>query len=68
MTINMAVLFAVIVVWRLGRRTEARSRSDEKLTVVIVLALGVLIAPTQVGHTILCVLEELANGVTRISR
>lgn len=45
-TIDVAVLLAVIVVWRLRRRTEARSRFDEKLTVVIVLALGVLIAPT----------------------
>lgn len=32
LTINVAVLLAVIVVWRLRRRTEARSRFDEKLT------------------------------------
>ncbi|MFJ4953109.1 hypothetical protein [Streptomyces sp. NPDC088760] len=46
----MAVLLAVIVVWRLRRRTEARSRFGDKLTVVIALALGVLIAPTPAGQ------------------
>jgi hypothetical protein len=45
---------AVIVVVRLRRRTEARSRLDEKLTVVIVPTLGVLIAPTASGHASLC--------------
>ncbi|POX44017.1 hypothetical protein [Streptomyces sp. Ru72] len=67
-TINVAVLLAVIVVWRLRRRTEARSRFDEKLTVVIVLALGVLIAPTPAGQGILNILGQLASGVTRASR
>lgn len=65
LTINVAILLAVIVVLRLRRRTEARSRFDEKLTVVIVLALGVLIAPTPVGHGILDFLTQLVNGVSR---
>jgi hypothetical protein len=62
-TINVAVLLVVIVIWRLRRRTEARSRFDEKLTVVIVLALGVLIAPTPVGEGIVrhCQLEGLSR-------
>ncbi|MER7048397.1 MULTISPECIES: hypothetical protein [Streptomyces] len=68
LTINVAVLLAVIVVWRLRRRTQARSRFDEKLTVVIVLALGVLIAPTSVGQGIQNILGELASGVTQASR
>ncbi|MET9778962.1 hypothetical protein ABZ023_32725 [Streptomyces sp. NPDC006367] len=67
-TINVALLLAVIVVWRLRRRTEARSRFDEKLTVVIVLALGVLIAPTPAGQGILNVLGQLASGVTQAGR
>ncbi|MFD3488751.1 hypothetical protein [Streptomyces sp. NPDC058665] len=33
-TINVAVLLVVVVIWRLRRRTEARSRFDEKLTAV----------------------------------
>lgn len=68
LTINVAVLLAVIVVWRLRRRTQARSRFDEKLTVVIVLALGVLIAPTPAGQGILNILGQLAHGVTQASR
>lgn len=68
LTINVAVLLAVIVVWRLRRRTEARSRFDEKLTVVIVLALGVLIAPTPAGQGILNIVGQLASGVTQAGR
>ncbi|MFE7423954.1 hypothetical protein [Streptomyces sp. NPDC057545] len=48
-----SILLAIVVVLRLRRRTEARSRLDEKFTVIIVLALGVLIAPTPVGQGIL---------------
>ncbi|ALO91347.1 hypothetical protein SHL15_0134 [Streptomyces hygroscopicus subsp. limoneus] len=68
LTINVAVLLAVIVFFRLRRRTEARSRNDEKLTVVIVLALGVLIAPTPAGQGIGNLLGQLASGVTQAGR
>ncbi|MER6039045.1 hypothetical protein ABT133_34945 [Streptomyces sp. NPDC001835] len=68
LTINVALLLAVIVFFRLRRRTEARSRFDEKLTVVTVLALGILLAPTPVGQGILNVLEQMAGGVTQASR
>ncbi|MEH0416001.1 hypothetical protein [Streptomyces sp. B21-083] len=68
LTINVTVLLAVIVVWRLRRRTQARSRVDEKLTVVIVLALGVLIAPTAAGQGILNIVGQLASGVTQAGR
>ncbi len=68
LTINVTLLLVVIVLFRLRRRTEARSRLDEKLTVVIVLALGVLIAPTPVGHGILTFLGQLANSVSQSSR
>ncbi|MEU2245056.1 hypothetical protein ABZ572_37370 [Streptomyces sp. NPDC018338] len=67
-TINVAVLLAVAVIWRLRRRTEARSRFDEKLTVVIVLALGVLLAPTPAGQGILSILGQLTSGVSQASR
>ncbi|MFH8407063.1 hypothetical protein ACH4FX_20030 [Streptomyces sp. NPDC018019] len=66
LTINLAVLLTVIVIVRLRRRTEARSRFDEKLTVVIVLALGVLIAPTAFGRWITDVLSRLADGISQI--
>ncbi|WP_406326536.1 hypothetical protein [Streptomyces sp. NBC_00203] len=65
LTINVAVLLAVIIVLRLGRRTQARSRSDEKLTVVIVLVFGVLVAPTAFGHGVLDLVGQLAEGVSQ---
>ncbi|MFB6906873.1 hypothetical protein ACFCWB_21655 [Streptomyces bacillaris] len=68
LTINLGVLLAVIVFFRLRRRTEARSRTDEKLTVVIVLALGVVIAPTPGGQGIFEFLGQLASGITDSSR
>ncbi|MFH9403920.1 hypothetical protein ACH4JS_29795 [Streptomyces sp. NPDC017638] len=52
----------------LRRRTEARSRSGEKTTVAIVLALDMLIAPTPAGQGISNVLEEPASGVTEAGR
>jgi nucleoside permease NupC len=64
-TINVAVLLAVIVFVRLRRRTEARSRSDERLTVVIVLALGVLLAPTPVGQGIMDTLSQIVSGISQ---
>jgi hypothetical protein len=54
------------VVLRLRRRTEARSRTDEQMSAVIVLVLGVLIAPTKFGHWILHTLTRLAQSVSQI--
>ncbi|NEB39495.1 hypothetical protein [Streptomyces sp. SID14515] len=67
LTINVGVLLAVVLL-RLRRRTEARYRNDEKLTVIIVLALGVVIAPTPVGEGILDAPGRLATGITDSSR
>lgn len=61
----MAVLLAFIVFLRLRRRTEARSRSDEKMTVVIVLALGIVLAPTEVGQGIAGFLGQLVSGASQ---
>lgn len=58
----------VIVVLRLRRRTEARSRLDEKMTVLIVLALGVMLAPTEVGQGIANLLSQLVNGVSKANQ
>lgn len=66
LTINVGVLLAVIVLLRL--RTEARSRNDEKLTVINVLALGIVIAPNPLGQGIGDFLGQFASGVTDSSR
>ncbi|MEU2183977.1 hypothetical protein [Streptomyces thermolilacinus] len=68
LTINVAVLLAVIVFFRLRRRTQARSRNEERTTAVIILALGVLLAPTLVGQGIVDILGQLASGVTQAGR
>ncbi|MFE0805288.1 hypothetical protein [Streptomyces sp. NPDC058812] len=68
LTINVAVLLAVIIVLRLRRRTHARSRNDEKLTVLIVLVFGILVAPTAFGQGVLDVAGQLAAGITNSSR
>ncbi|MFJ9149061.1 hypothetical protein ACIRP7_13520 [Streptomyces sp. NPDC102270] len=64
LTINVAVLLAVIVFVRIRRRVQARSRSDQWLTVAIVLVLGILVAPTAFGQGVLDVVGQLAQGVT----
>ncbi|MEU3491230.1 MULTISPECIES: hypothetical protein [Streptomyces] len=67
-TINVAVLLAIIIILRLRRRTQARSRFDEKLTVAIVLVFGVLIAPTAFGQGILDVVVQVVQGVSQSGR
>ncbi|MEU8882832.1 hypothetical protein [Streptomyces hydrogenans] len=65
MTINVGVLLAVIVVLRLRRRTQARSRVEERNTAFIVLTLGIVIAPTPLGQGIFNVLKQLVSGVSQ---
>lgn len=65
LTINVAVLLAFIVVLRLRRRTHSRSRFDEKMTVVLVLALGIIIAPTDVGQGIAGFLGQLVSSASQ---
>jgi hypothetical protein len=66
LTINVAVLLAVVIVLRLRRRTEARSRADERLTVALVLVFGVLVAPTAFGQGVLDVVGQFAEGVSGV--
>jgi hypothetical protein len=68
LTMNVAVLLAVIIIVRLRRRTQARKRSDEQLTVLIVLVFGVLVAPTAFGQGIADVVGQLADGITDSGR
>ncbi|MFE9708355.1 hypothetical protein [Streptomyces sp. NPDC005930] len=68
LTINVAVLLAVIIVVRLRRRTEARSRNDEKMTVLIVPVFGILVAPTGFGQGVLDCVGQLATGINDTGR
>lgn len=62
-TINIILLLGVIILVRLKRRTESRSRTDEKLTVLIVLVFGVLVAPTDFGQWILAMVGQMLDGI-----
>ncbi|MFI1416086.1 hypothetical protein ACH4Y0_40180 [Streptomyces sp. NPDC020707] len=68
LSINVAVLPAVIIVLRLRRRTQARKRSGERLTALIVLVFGVLVAPTAFGQWIADVAGQFAEGITESGR
>ncbi|MEU6142222.1 hypothetical protein ABZ848_17860 [Streptomyces sp. NPDC047081] len=66
LTIDVAVLLAVIIFVRIRhRKVQARSRTDQWLTVFLALAFGVLIAPTAFGQGVFDFMSELAQGVTR---
>lgn len=66
LTINVAVLLAVVIVLRLRRRTHARSRADERVTVALVLVFGVLVAPTAFGQGILDVVGQVVEGASGV--
>ncbi|MFE9696052.1 hypothetical protein [Streptomyces sp. NPDC006270] len=65
MTINVGVLLAVIVVMRLRRRTQARSRVEERNTALFVLTLGIVIAPTPLGQGVFDLIQQLVSGVSQ---
>ncbi|MFD5425247.1 hypothetical protein [Streptomyces sp. NPDC127084] len=64
-TLNAAVLLAVVIYFRIRRHVEARSRSDQWLTVAIVLVFGLLVAPTDFGQGILNVVGQLVRGISQ---
>lgn len=64
MTINVAVLLAVIIALRIRRRVQARSRADQWLTVTIVLVFGLLVAPTDFGQGTLNVVGQLVRSIS----
>lgn len=62
LNIQLSVLLAVIIIVRLRRRTQARSRNDELLTVAIVLVFGLTVAGTEFGDAILNVVAQLISA------
>lgn len=65
LTINVAVILAVIIFLRIRRRVEARSRSDQWLTVAIVLVFGLLVAQTGFGQGVLKVVGQITQSVSQ---
>ncbi|AUG75473.1 hypothetical protein CFP65_0510 [Kitasatospora sp. MMS16-BH015] len=60
--VSASAFLAIIIVIRLRRRTEARSRVDETVTVLTAVVFGVLIAATSWGHTILQLVGTASNA------
>ncbi|MBP0448996.1 MULTISPECIES: hypothetical protein [unclassified Kitasatospora] len=52
MTISASAALAIIILIRLNRRTEARSRADERFMAFLCVVFGVLIAASPWGRTI----------------
>lgn len=61
--IDAAVLLAAIIYVRLRRRTQARSRNDELLTVAIVVVFGVMIAPTEFGQALFRAATQVVSSI-----
>lgn len=63
-TLNLAVLLAVIIFFRVRRQVQARSRSDQWLTVAIVFLFGLLVAPTDFGQGTVHVIGQLVEDIS----
>ncbi|CAM5443497.1 hypothetical protein SALBM135S_06675 [Streptomyces alboniger] len=65
LTINVAVLLAVVIYFLLRRRVAPRTKLDTGMTMAVVLVFGVLIAPTAFGQWILDLVRNVAQGISR---
>jgi hypothetical protein len=59
------VFFAIVIYLLLARRTEARSRVNERLTAFVCVVFGVLIASSSWGQMILRLVGNLFGIVTQ---
>lgn len=65
LTINVAVLLVVIVIWRIRRPVEPRTRADQMFGITVILILGLLLAPTSFGHSVLGAVRQLVEGIAK---
>lgn len=65
LTINVAVLLAIIVIWRIRRPVEPRTRADQMFGITVILVLGLLLAPTEFGHSVLGAVRQLVEGIAK---
>ncbi|MFD7922497.1 hypothetical protein ACFV3R_25135 [Streptomyces sp. NPDC059740] len=66
LTINVALLLAIIVILRWRRPVEPRTRADQTFGIIVILILGLVLAPTDVGQGILHGVQQLLHGITQI--
>ncbi|WP_329561213.1 hypothetical protein [Kitasatospora sp. NBC_01266] len=62
LSVSATVFLAVIILVRLSRRTEARTRNDERVTAISCVVFGVLIAATPWGQAILRLVGVLTTA------
>ncbi|MFI0156198.1 hypothetical protein [Streptomyces lydicus] len=67
LTINVAVLLAIIIVLRWRRPVEPRTRADQMFGITLILILGLLLAPTAFGHSLIGVVQQLVAGIAKAS-
>ncbi|GAA1993239.1 hypothetical protein [Kitasatospora viridis] len=65
LSVSTSVFLAIVIFLLLGRRTEARSRVNERLTAFTCVVFGVLIASTSWGHMLLGLVGNVLGTVTR---
>lgn len=65
LTIDLAVLLAVVIIVLLRRRVAPRTRMDTALTMTVVLVFGVLIAPTDFGQGIQDAVGRLTEDISQ---
>lgn len=62
-SLNVAILLAVIIYFRVRRPVEPRDRSDQWVTVALVLSLGLVLYPTDTGQWMTGLLTTILTGV-----
>ncbi len=62
LSVSVAVALGIIIVLRLRRPTQPRSRIDEKVSAVSCVVFGVLIAATPWGQAILRLVATMTNA------
>lgn len=65
-SLNVAILLAVIIYFRVRRTVQSRSRSDQWVTVALVLSLGLVLYPTDTGKWLTELLTSILTGVGSI--
>jgi hypothetical protein len=65
-TLDVAVLLAIVIVILLRRPVAPRTKADQTATAIVVLVFGIIVAPTEFGSWVLSTLGTLAGAVKGI--
>lgn len=65
-SINVAILLAVIIYFRVRRPVKPRKRSDQWVTVALVLSLGLVIYPSDTGRWLTEFVMSVLTGTGQI--